>query len=108
LASHMFESPISKSTNPVAVATVGVEQYPVSLPLTPAEQFLASPAERFRIALNALDDILTEYKGKMPDYSALREEIVRRTGLNWAVAHLAIDSRRNHRLYPAPESAPAP
>jgi hypothetical protein len=104
----MFEAPDSRAISQAVIGAVGVERYPVSLPLTPAEQFHASPAERYGIALNALDAILSEYKGKLPDYSVLRAEIVRRTGLNWAVAHLAIDGRKYHRLYPAPENESAP
>jgi hypothetical protein len=108
LMPHMFEVPDSPVMGQAVIGAVGVEQYPVSLPLTPAEQFHASPAERFTIALHVLDAILSEYKDTLPDYSVLREEIVRRTGLNWAVAHLAIDARGNHRLYPDPEGATAP
>jgi hypothetical protein len=84
---------------PMVSYTIGADRYEVELPLTPAEAFFASPQERLDIALDAHDAIDAEHQGSELGYSRLRDQIIERTGLDWAVAHLAIDVRGKHRLF---------
>ena len=67
-------------------------QHEVRLPLSPAQEHLASPEERFQIALTMLDAI-QESAQDLP-YAELRKRVMRHTGLGWAAAALAIQHRQ--------------
>jgi hypothetical protein len=64
------------------------------LPLSPAEDFLATDQQRTQIAKKALSEVLaTDYADQLPDWShfdELRAEIKRRTGVNDAAAALIL------------------
>jgi len=66
-----------------------------TLPLSPAEAFLATDRQRSRIGKivlqNILDELPTSQRGS---FSELRDELIRRTGLNDAAASLVLYAMR--------------
>jgi len=66
-------------------------EWEATLPLTPAQDFLATPRQRSRIGRTALDQILAEDPmNRRLGFGGLRDEIVRRTGISDAAASLIV------------------
>ena len=72
--------------------TIGAQnEWEATLPLTPAQDFLATPWQRSRIGRTALNEILAEdHTNRRLCFSGLRDEIVRRTGISDAAASLIV------------------
>lgn len=80
----------------MTTVTIGQGRLTIPLPLTPATEAVATPQERFDIALAAVDQAVAE-RGTPPGPD-LRQEVYRRTGLSWAPIALAIRHRHEHPL----------
>lgn len=77
---------------PGAAVRIGPRnEWQATLPLTPAEAFLATDQQRNRIGREALEGILYENAAnRRLDFSVLREMIMKRTGLDDAAASLVL------------------
>lgn len=71
-------------------------EWEATLPLSSAEEFIATSRQRVRIGRAALDAILTQNpESRRWGFSRLRNEIMRRTGLHDAAASLVVFARGN-------------
>jgi hypothetical protein len=83
-------------TETVVIGSPLAGQFEASLPLSPAEDFIATDAQRNDIGREALDGILAENpSNSMLGFSQLRGEIMKRTGLDDAAASLFLYGRRD-------------
>lgn len=89
-----------------ALPEVGIEEtrfligpqneWEATLPLSPAEAFLATPHQRAHIGRIILDTILAENPGSRRwGFSRLRDEIMKRTGLRDVAASLVVFARED-------------
>jgi len=94
------DKPQSKGEHmPSATVTIGSQnEFKANLPLSPAEDFLATDQQRARIGWTALDQILAEdpenQKFGWRRFGLLRDQIMARTGLDDAAASLVLYARR--------------
>lgn len=71
-------------------------EWEATLPLSAKEAFFATSQQRVRIGRAALDTILKENpESRGWDFSRLRDEIMKRTGLQDAAASLVVFARKN-------------
>jgi hypothetical protein len=74
-------------------------EFKATLPLNPAEDFLATDQQRARIGWAALDRIIEEDPANSKlgwrRYGLLLDEIMKRTGINDAAASLVLFARRD-------------
>lgn len=82
------------------IVTIGSQnEFKATLPLNPAEDFLATDQQRARIGRAALDRIMEEDPTNRElgwrRYGLLLDEIMKRTGINDAAASLVLFARRD-------------